>query len=433
MALIGVLLILILVSALCAALAMSGQTETLAASNQESAAQARAAAEAGLNHGLTVAIANLTTNAGISTPSAAIDILLLGPDGVASTADDGSLEALGIPRPPATTQLLAGVTYEVRSFDEDDPVRGLSPALDAAEIGQIGENTQPFTDANEKVILRSIGRGRNNTTVTLEAIVGVTTLPAIVTNGNLTVSGSVTVSGTNGGVHSNGNLTISNSAVNISQNATASGTATIHPGANVGGIEDDGQSTMAVPPIHAINYKPLADYVLTSTGQMTALDGTVLPCCRGWTFAAGEWSNNSNSNDTTTHGGTYYVEGSARLTGSLGSNASPVSISIIATGSITIAGGPDLRPSAPELLFVTDGDLAITGNLETPTVEGQILVREQVSIAGTPDIAGQLLVEDAADLFPDVHSNTISGNLSLTYNGIAGSGTFAVAGWREIR
>ena len=410
MALVGVLLILFLVSALCAALAISGQTETLAASNQESAAQARAAAEAGLNHGVTVAIANLTTAAATSTPSAAIDGLLRGPDGLAATADDGSLEALGVPRPPATTQLLPGVTYEARTFDDDDPGRGLT--LSGADIARISENTQPLADANEKIVVRSIGRSRNSTTVTLEAIIGVTALPAIVANGNLTVS---------------------NSAVDIAKTATASGTATIHPGADVGGIKEGGQPTMTVPPIRAIDYRPLADYVLTSTGQLTLLDGTVQPNTRGWTFSGGEWSNNSNSNDTATHGGTYYVEGSARLTGSLGSNASPVALSIVATGSITIAGGPDLRPSAPELLFVTDGDLTITGSLETPTVEGQILVREQVSIAGTPDIAGQLLVENAASLFSDVAANTISGNLRLTYNGIAGSGAFAVGGWRELR
>jgi len=435
MALIGVLLILILVSALCAGLAVSGQTETLAASNQQTAAQARAAAEAGLNHAVTVTLATLTTNAAVSTPSAAINLMLLGPDGIAGTADDGSLEVLGIPRPPATTQLLAGVTYEARVFDDDDPARGLT--LAAADVARIEEDTLPLNDTNEKAIVRAIGYGLNNTRVTLEALVGVTTLPAIVTNGNLTISGSVEIAGTNGGVHSNGDLTVSNAAADIAQNATSSGTTTIHPNADVGGIDDSAQPMMTVPPIHAIDYKPLADYVLTSAGTMLNWpSGTVVACvtCRGWAHhPVNGWSNNENAGTTATMGGTYYVEGTARLSGNLGTNASPVSISIIATGSIIISGSPDLRPSAPELLFVTDGDLALTGNLETPTVEGQILVREQVSIAGNPDIAGQLLVENAASLFSEVLANTITGNLTLTYNGIAGSGTFAVGGWREMR
>ena len=203
----------------------------------------------------------------------------------------------------------------------------------------------------------------------------------------------------------------------------------------MGGIKDGGQPTKALPPIHAIDYKPLADYVLTNAGTMTRVDGTLLTCCRDWNFlgAGLGWRLNSNSNSTAAIGGTYYVEGTARLTGSPGSNASPVALSIIATGSIIISGSPDLRPSAPELLFVTNGDLDITGNLETPTVEGQMLVREQVSIAGNPNIAGQLIVEGAASLFNDVTANRITGNLTLTYNGIAGSGTFAVGGWWEIR
>jgi hypothetical protein len=436
MALIGVLLILILVSALCAALAVSGQTETLAANNHETAAQARAAAEAGLNHAIAVTVARLTATAVGSSPSEAIDLLLIGPNGIAGT-DDGSLEALGIPRPPARIQLLAGVSYEARVFDDDDPARGLTAPLTSADLVRIGESSpgDPLADRNQKIIVRAIGYAQNNTTATLEALIGVTTLPAIVTNHDLTISGTVDITGTNGGLHTNGDLTITSSSVDVAQNATATGTATIHPGADVGGIQDGGQPTMAVPPIHAIDYKPLADYVLTNSGTMTSVDGTLLVCCRQWSFMGPGlgWHLNSNSTSTAIIGGTYFIEGNARLSGSPGSNASPVAISIIATGSIIISGSPDLRPSAPELLFVTDGDLAITGNLETPTVEGQMLVREQVSIAGNPNIAGQLLVEGAANVFPEVTANVLSGNLTLTYNGIAGSGTFAVGGWREIR
>ena len=56
--------------------------------------------------------------------------LLLGPDGrsgnAAADADNGSLEALGIPRPPAQVALAGvfGTGYETRVYDEDDPARG---------------------------------------------------------------------------------------------------------------------------------------------------------------------------------------------------------------------------------------------------------------------------------------------------------------------
>ena len=190
MALIGVLLLLILVSALCAALAVSGLTETLAADNQMTAAQARAAAEAGLNHAVTLTLAQLTTSAASTTPSAAIDLLLRGPNGVAGT-DDGSLEALGIPRPPARTQLLVGVSYEARVFDDDDAARGLTVPLSAADRVRIKETSlaDPLADKNQKIVVRAIGYAQNNATVTLEALIGLTTLPAIVTNQDLLDSG----------------------------------------------------------------------------------------------------------------------------------------------------------------------------------------------------------------------------------------------------
>ncbi len=54
-ALILVLFVLMMMSALTAALTVSGQTETLISRNQRSGAQAQAAAEAGLNHAVELA------------------------------------------------------------------------------------------------------------------------------------------------------------------------------------------------------------------------------------------------------------------------------------------------------------------------------------------------------------------------------------------
>ena len=96
--------------------------------------------------------------------------------------------------------------------------------------------------------------------------------------------------------------------------------------------------------------------------------------------------------------GTYLVEGDAHVSGSPGTAASPIPLSIIATGSIEISGNPDLRPDAPEILFVTDGDLKISGGLTLPmNVEGQILVREQLHISGNPNLFGQIVVENVPE------------------------------------
>ena len=79
MALIGVILLLILASGVCAALAVSGKTETMAAYNLDTSAQARAAAQAGLTAAIQVVITNLNPTA--LDPTDAVNNLLAGPDG----------------------------------------------------------------------------------------------------------------------------------------------------------------------------------------------------------------------------------------------------------------------------------------------------------------------------------------------------------------
>ena len=43
------------------------------------------------------------------------------------------------------------------------------------------------------------------------------------------------------------------------------------------------------------------------------------------------------------------------------------------------------------------------------------------------------IVENAASVSSLVTANTISGNVSITYNGGLGTGVYTVAGWRDIR
>src|SRR5262245_41731204 len=141
MALIGVILLLILASGVCAALAVSGKTETMAAYNLDTSAQARAAAQAGLTAAVEATITYLNTT--VLDPTDAVNNLIEGPDDDASaTADNGNLAtidgvATGLPVPGVKLQLgsLTGVSYTVQAFDEDDPNRGLT--LSGAAITEI--------------------------------------------------------------------------------------------------------------------------------------------------------------------------------------------------------------------------------------------------------------------------------------------------------
>ena len=451
-ALVLVLLALLVVSGLAAAMVTSGRTEVLVSVNQERAAQARGAAEAGLNHALSVAILrvrNWQAN-GFPDASTAITALLIGPDGNgAALADNGSLAALpsGVPAPPAQVVLNAatGTSYEAVAMDDDDASRGLS----GADHTRIAENGIAILDANNRFVIRSIGYGEGGTTATLEATVGPITLPAIVTNNNLTISGNPTVDGSEGSVHSNGNLLISGSAVDITENATASGTYTTTASPSIGGQVGGGFPPLPIPPVNAADHRSLADFVLKADGTIRlGVDETVVLCTGnacgaiyGWTpSAAGagllgltEWDI-VPANAATAVNGTFYIEGHARISGSPGSSGTPVEITILAEGNIRITGNPDLRPDQPEIMFVTNMDLQIAGSLSQPIAfEGQMLVREQLDLAGNPTMAGQILVQDVPTVSTLVTSNTISGNPSLTYNGITGTNIFVVTGWREIR
>lgn len=449
-ALVFVMLALLIVSGVGAAMVTSGKTEVLISVNHERAAQARGAAEAGLNHGISLAIEyarNWQVN-GFANASGAMTALLRGPDGDAGTvADNGSLAALanGIPMPPARIVLnaAAGTSYDVLVMDEDHAMRGLL----AADHARIGEDSTPTTDANTRLIVRATGYASGGTVTTLEATIGPIILPAIVTNDNLEISGNPTITGTNGSVHSNTNLTISGSP-EIAENATASGAYATSGNPDIGGQSGGGRTLLPIPPIIVASHRPQADFILESDGRMTQQDGTVVcdasvdnDACQdlgyGWVYqgiVGGKAQWNMTSNSAPNANATFYVEGDARISGSPGTAAAPLTISIIAEGDIEISGNPDLRPDQPELMLVTHGDLKITGALEQPiSFEGQILVREQLMIAGHPSLAGQIIVENVPSVSNLVTNNTISGNPTITYNGIVGTNTYWVSGWREIR
>ena len=430
-ALIAVLLLLLMMSALAAALSVSGQTETLITRNQQAEAQAQAAAEAGLNHAtelVTTYIFEWKAN-GFGAAEEAIDFILFGPDQNSGTEDDGSLdEQAGISAAeaiPLGTQLSItdGIDARHEAFVMDD---------DATAPDEDGDLLH---DVNQTLVIRATGYARDNTKVVLEALIVPLALPAVVTNGDLTISGNVAIMGTAGSVHSNGDLTISGS-VEVTGTATASG--------DYDGTDDivgsGGNPPFPIPGISAADYLSYADFILTSTGTMTNPAGTV-QCtwstktpCNNWDFnsVTGAWSIGSAAPTT----GTYYVQGAVNVTGSPGSSKAPVQISIIATGSINISGSPDVIPDTPELLLVTDGDLEISGGLDTGdplTTQGQILVHEQIKLSGNPALGGQLIVEDAATVSTLVTENAVRGNVDITYNGGLGGGIFKVGGWRDIR
>ncbi len=431
-ALIIVLLLLMMMSALAAALAVGGQTETFISRNQRSSAQAHAAAEAGLNHAveLTTSYIFQWSANGFASPYLAVNALLLGPDNafgtVGTNADNGSLGTrVGI---DAAEDIPAGVRLTIGG-GTGVSANGNTPEYIAFLMDDDGtapdEDGVATSDTNRRLIIRATGYAQDNSEVTLEAIISPSSYGALVVDGDVDITGSVDVSGASGDVHANGDLTVDGSA-DISGDVSASGTYT-----------GDGPGTSGVPPVELpevdpSDYRHYADFILTSDGRMTDQAGTVLcamaPCNNfDWDSSTGTWEIGSDDPGN----GTYYVEGSVRVSGS-----PEVEITLIAEGDIDIQGSPDFTAATPELLFVTGGDLEISGGLDTEdplTAGGQILVHEQIKFSGNPYLFGQVIVENATSVSDLVTVNELSGHVEIVYNGGLGTGTYAVSGWREVR
>ena len=385
---------------------------------------------------------------GFATPSDAQTSLLLGPDNLSGTvgtdADNGSLEATGIPRPPARVALggALGAQYEARLYDEDDPARGLT--LTAADLARITEDNQPTTDGNTQIVVQAIGYATDGSATTLEALIVPIAAPAIVSNGDLEIRGNTDVLGANGSVHANGNLEVQGNPT-ISGDATASGTYTVTGSPTIGGYAGGGRSPHPINPVSAIDYKWMADYILKADGKMTDGTGTVTICdawldataCETagymWVFegADGWTAKNVGANSDNQ---TYYAETDLRMTSNMGTNADPLNITLITEGNIDISGNGVLEADTPGLLFVTDKDLDMTGGRDQVGAEALILVHEQVRLRGNISLRGQIVIENAADISDLVTTTGIgaAGNPSITNNGTLMGTDFAVTAWREL-
>ena len=448
-ALIGVLLLLVIITASTAALAVSGRTEIAISRNHEMAAQAQVAAEAGLNHAVDVALTSLRRwqPNGFATPSDAMTSFLLGPDNlsgtVATDADNGSLEAMGIPRPPARLALAGalGAQYEARLCDEDDPVRGLT--LTAADLVRITENGQLTTDGNTQVVVQAVGYATDGSMTTLEALIIPVDAPAIVSNGDLEVRGNTSIVGANGSVHANGDLAVQGNPT-VSGDATASGGFSVAGSPTIGGYSGGGLPPHPVSSVSAIDYQWMADYILKSDGTMTDGFGTMIcdawvdaNACETagymWVFAgANGWT--ASSVGANSDNKTYYAETDIATTGTTGTIADPLNITIIAEGNIDIAGNGVLEADTPGLLFVTDMDLKMTGTRDQVGADALILVYEQISLAGNLSLRGGIVIEDAANISNLVTTSTIgvAGNVTVTNSGTLQGTDFVVTAWREV-
>jgi Tfp pilus assembly protein PilX len=476
-ALVAALLMMMVMSALVIALTASGRVEIAMGDNEELYAGARAAAESGLNHTAAIIIQQA------ANPAFNPNTIIAGPDslsdpnneGAASNADNNQVPQILGGTAPWTMPGAADYTYDVRIYDDDDPILKNGTAFTNVELTAMSagrpayvENGLRFGDMNKRLVIRSTGFGPQGTTAILEQMLVPVTMPALLVDGDLELAGNARIDGAQGSVHANNNLLVNGNSVYVEQNATATGTFTSNTGSwQAGGQTSGGMPRIPVPDIHAINYIADADFVLRADGTIRNVAGTTTYCnafaqttgqyrtgCRGTTPPGGtapfgwrfddvnlKWDLNPGGGGAANQA-TYYAQrnaaglgGDVTVTGSPGTTAAPLRITIIAEGDIVITGNPDLRPEpSSEVQFITDQDLKISGDITIPTVyEGRMLVREQIEFEGSADLAGQVIVQNVPSISPEVVNNVVRGNVQLTYNGLVETLAYTVSGWRETQ
>lgn len=297
---------------------------------------------------------------------------------------------------------------------------------------------------------------------------------AILTAGDLEISGSVEVTGVAGSIHANGDIAMNGGpAVDGYVSAGGdydTGNSTIGDPANSGG----GKPPREVPLVDPRESYALSEYDLCPDGTVRggpSFSGpernlTTTPCAggtapgwttgveyRGWTHQGEDWKYNSG----TAYDGVYYVyHGSVQISGSPGSAATPWNVTIMAEaqgsgagepghcphtgGDIDVSGSPVMRPfpAAAPLLLIAGRDLELTGTglAGDASLDGVIAVHEQFKLSGTKTINGIVLANDYCHTAGSpVDKSTISGTITINYDGgleVPLGLTIRTTHWNEI-
>lgn len=445
-ALIIVLLLLAVMAGLTTGLTLNGQTEIAMAHNEQYYAGARAAAEAGMNR--------------------ATEQILAANNTALSLVDTKAVPNIG----NGPFALNDEYAYSFEILDDDDPALYGGVALTGpgagTQLDAMSENGDPDDDSNNRMIIRAIATGPRGTTVTIARVLETVAIPdlpttttinpAILVDGNINVTGNMTVGGSQGNIHANGDVTGGGSA-NVTGNITATGT--VSDSLDPDGLKAGGMPPIPVPNIQAQDYLGLATHKLTSTGAMqyknaggawVACDAKAKTgasmCPTGWSFSGGTWSASGSMPTSGLTKSTYYVEGNAELHGT-GKSVGFTEISVIAEGSLKVNGNGKFKPgNDSKVQFVTNGDFHLLGNADAddPTdMDGQILVREQFNMQGNSEFQGRVMIgnEDSvsnsctvanvpgcrrnASMFSD---NQLTGSMVVTYNGSLGGITVEIPG-----
>jgi hypothetical protein len=443
-ALVMAILSVLLVTILAFALVSSGMASREISQNASQQTEAFFISEAGLTHGIRLVTA---------APTSQYTSILTAGDGIPGTGDELSTRPSELTPIPGDGIIFGSGRYRV--FVTDDPA---------------DPNGDPSVDSNNRLVVTSIGTGRDGATVTTEAIVTVASAPAILVNGPLLINGNPIIGGSAGTIHSNGALTVSGTTC-VSQ--TVSSTTTITVGGTVSGTGCSGpgvtqpNSAIIDPPTWPIRSfffnTGKYDYVLGDDGRVRNQAGTLLhnSATQGddWNLSSvqsgcnGKWTWKGSSERKWVHGGscmpagrTWYVAGNMELGSDFGLS-SPVKATFIAEGYITVSAKPNIFANLEDrYAYMAGTDLTLSGDPASGinSSAGIHYAAHQIKFNGNPKINGVVIAANLADTnSPSCGCNPvprlsgggmeIGGNPTINYDGSLIAGQAVIASWREVR
>jgi hypothetical protein len=499
MALVTALVALMLITVVGLALTSAGMMAVTVATNERENTEALAVADAGMTHAKA-----LLLNQVWITPwhTGYSPLLTLGANATACTGDEFSVvpSFASSPYPPQAELIPAAVPppgvggrtypagntfggrYEVRLCDDHAVEQTQLATAEYCVSPPVGAAVNPCLDANQdgnrQVLARSRGVGRNGAEVTLEALFQDRPLPAVISNGDLTLGGHAHISGQVGAVHSNEDVSIIGGDVCVEKYYSATGAIS---GSADGGIsctsggapQEPGSDEIPVPKLDPLHYREVADFLLLGNTVYCGA-ANIHAFCAGashtnlipWTVdlaatpprKATGWDYQANCNGKGSCwrlgvgvtkadilSATYYTDTSFQIAGSPGSPGNPsatppvppdpVFMTLFAQRWVDIAGNPTLSPklTGPAYAIVAGMDIEMSGTVNENAYSGLYYARQQVKFTGDAAIDGLFVAGNYGDDDPNLVSLASQGGASMVINGSSTITNSTFNDWRALR
>jgi len=274
-------------------------------------------------------------------------------------------------------------------------------------------------------------RGPRNTSETVQSLLMVSVFSptcAIMTRTTMQLPGTTNLGGSGNCVFSNGNVSVGGMLNNTGGYAAAVGS--VGDSAKITGAKNPNQLPMIFPTFNTNDYRPYADYIFRSNGQIwqrstNSVLGTYTGGSKwyGWyreSTSPVRWRlGDSKTGANKSPAGLYYFEGNVGISGSVGGSSDLWNVSFIAEGSIQVSGecyfsnyaGNGSAPQAVNNLFMmARGDIEMNGNSSSTPVSGLIITNEELKFNGNNTINGNLISLNANNSDPSSLDNLISLN-----------------------